>query len=61
MKANRFVFTLLLLLSAVVFRLPAQQTETDRKQVEEVKAKAETGDATAQVDLAICYAKGKTV
>src|ERR1017187_10354791 len=61
MKANRFVFTLLLLLSAVVFRLPAQQTETDRKQVEEIKAKAEAGDAAAQFNLGFSYAQGEGV
>ena len=56
MKAKRLVFTLLLLLSAAVFQLSAQQTETDRnKQVEEVKAKAEAGDADSEFELGLRY------
>ena len=61
MKANRLVFTLLLLLSAAVFRLPAQQTETDRKQLEEVKAKAEAGDADSELQLGLRYSDGEGV
>src|SRR5437870_2557433 len=53
LKVNQLVFTLLLLLSAPVFQLPAQQIETDRKQVEEVKAKAEAGDANSQNQLGL--------
>src|SRR5437773_3728986 len=60
MKANRLMFTLLLL-SVAVFQLAGQQTEPDRKQVEEVKAKAETGDAKAEYDLGLCYANGNNV
>jgi TPR repeat protein len=61
MKANRLVFTLLLLLSAPVFQLLAQQTETDRKQVEEIKAKAEAGDPDSEFQLGVRYALGEGI
>jgi hypothetical protein len=48
MKANQLVLTGLFLLSAAVFQLAAQQNETDRKAVEEIKAKAEAGDADSE-------------
>jgi hypothetical protein len=41
MKANRFLFTVLFLLSAAVFRLPAQQNEADRKVLSEIRAGAD--------------------
>ena len=61
MKVNQLVFTLLLLLSAPFFQLPAQQVETDRKQVEEVKAKAEAGDADSEYRLGLFYYNGEGV
>jgi TPR repeat protein len=61
MKANRLAFTILLLLSAAAFQLPAQQTEIDRKQVEEVKAKAEAGDADSEYRLGLRYSSGNGV
>jgi len=46
MKANRLVWTfLLLLLSAAAFQLHAQQGEADRKLLAEIRAQAEKGDA----------------
>jgi hypothetical protein len=51
MKANRFLFTVLFLLSAAVFRLPAQQNEADRKVLAEIRAGADKGDAKAQYEL----------
>ena len=51
MKANRLVFTLLLLLSVAVFQLPAQQSEEDRKLLAEIRVQAEKGDAQSQSDL----------
>ena len=48
MKENRLVFTVLLLLSAPVFQLPAQQNEADRKLLAEIRAGADKGDAKAQ-------------
>lgn len=61
MKANRLVFTVLLLLSAVVFQLRAEQTRIDRKQVEELIAKAEAGDADSENRLGSCYETGAGV
>jgi len=61
MKENRLAFTLLLLLSAAVFQLPAQQSETGREQFDEIKAKAEKGDAKEQYKLANCYYRGDGV
>jgi TPR repeat protein len=55
MKENRLVFTLLLLLSAPVFQLPAQQNEADRKLLAEIRARAEIGDAQSQFELGAAF------
>jgi TPR repeat protein len=75
MKENRLVvFTVLLLLSAAVFQLPAQQNEARRKSSVDISSKAETSDAErvksyrkaaeqndaiAQFNLAFAYAVGR--
>jgi TPR repeat protein len=59
MKENRLVFTLLFLLSAAVFQLPAQQNEADRKLVAEIRARAEMGDAKSQERLGVAFFLGK--
>jgi TPR repeat protein len=61
MKANRLIFTLLLASSVAVVQLAAQQTTADQKPIEEVKAKAEAGDAKSQVELGFRYKQGKGV
>jgi TPR repeat protein len=61
MKANRFVPTVLLLLSAPVFQLSAQQAETDGKQFEELKAEAEAGDVDSEYQLGFRYYDGEGV
>src|ERR1017187_10075647 len=61
MKTNRLVFMLFLLLIAAVFHLVAQQTKTDQKPIEEVKAKAEAGDASSQLELGLRYHNGEGV
>lgn len=62
MKENRLTWILLLLLPiATVFQLHAQQADADRKLFEEIKAKAEKGEAAAQSDLGFCYDQGKGV
>src|SRR5206468_6802374 len=58
MKANRLVFTVLLLLSAAVFQLRAQQTEADRKLLAEIRAGADKGDAKAQYELGAAFLLG---
>jgi TPR repeat protein len=58
MKANRFLFTVLFLLSAAVFRLPAQQNEADRKVLAEIRARADKGDAKAQYELGRAFFSG---
>src|SRR6266550_3756399 len=58
MKANRFLFTVLFLLSAAVFRLPAQQNEADRKMLAEIRAGANKGDAKAQYELGRAFFSG---
>jgi hypothetical protein len=60
-SANRSVFTVLLLLSAAVLQLPAQQTETARAPFEELKAKAEAGDADSEYQVGLRYYKGEGV
>ena len=62
MKANRQTWVLLLLLLvATAFQLPAQQTDAARKSFEKIKAKAEKGDAEAQLNLGLCYDKGEGI
>ena len=60
MKASR-VITLLLVVSVAVVQLAAQQAKADQKPIEEVKAKAEAGDAKSQVELGRRYDKGEGV
>ena len=59
MKASRLIFTLLLASSVAVVQLAAQQTNADQKPIEEVKAKAEAGDAESEVELGLRYTHGK--
>jgi len=52
MRAKNWWRRLLLLLLVIgAFQLPAQQSETDRKWLAEVRAKAEKGDAHSQYEL----------
>ena len=44
-----------MLLVTLAFRLCAQQNEVDRKQFDEIKTKAEKGDAEAQYKVGLCY------
>jgi TPR repeat protein len=60
MKASG-VITLLLASSVAVLQLAAQQTKADQKPIDEVKAKAEAGDAKSQVELGRRYDKGEGV
>src|SRR6266567_1004056 len=61
MKASRLIFTLLLAASVAVVQLAAQQTKADQKPIEELKAKAEAGDAESQGELGRRYDKGEGV
>ena len=61
MKASRLIFTLRLASSVAVVQLAAQQTKADQKPIEEVKAKAEAGDAESEVELGLRYLDGKDV
>jgi TPR repeat protein len=61
MKAGRLIFTLLLAWSVAVVQLAAQQSKADQKPIEEVKAKADAGDARSQVELGRLYNKGEGV
>jgi hypothetical protein len=53
MRAKRLLLVLLLLLSAAVFQQCGQQTKTERKDADEIRAKAEAGDADSQYRLGI--------
>ena len=61
MKASRLIFTLLLASSVAVVQLTAQKTKADQKPIEEVKAKAEAGDAESEMELGRRYHKGEGV
>jgi hypothetical protein len=58
MKADRSIFTVLLLVTAAVFQLPAQQNEADRKVLAEIRAGAEKREAwTREIQSAKALAK----
>jgi TPR repeat protein len=61
MKASRLIFTLLFASSVAVVQLAGEQTKADQKPIEEVKAKAEAGDAESQMELGLRYARGEGV
>ena len=61
MKASRLMFALLLASSVAVVQLAGQQTKTDQKPIEEVKAKAEAGDAKSQAELGLRFSTGAGV
>jgi TPR repeat protein len=58
MKTNQLLFTVLLLLTAAVFQLPAQQNEADRKVLAEIRAGADKGDAKARYELGRAFFSG---
>src|ERR1035437_3003427 len=58
MKMNRLRWFLVFLLVGVVFQLPAQQGEADRKLLADIRTKAEQGDAQSQDELGIALAEG---
>jgi TPR repeat protein len=60
MKANRLASAFVLIF-AVAVQLPAQHAEAERKHFEEIRGKAEKGDATAQCELGKAYYLGRTV
>lgn len=57
MRTNQLRWVLLFLLIAVL-RLPAQQSEADRKLMSEMRAKAEKGDARSQFELGAALSRG---
>src|ERR1043166_10171824 len=61
MNASRLIFTLLAAASVAVVQLAAQQTNADRKSIDEIKAKAEAGNPESQVELGRRYDKGEGV
>ena len=62
MKATKLVRSLVLpILCVIAFQSLGQQIEADRKRFEEIKTKAENGDADAQFKLAWAYALGEGV
>ncbi len=61
MKTHRLVFTLLVLLSAPVLQLHAEQSQADRELVADFHAKAEKGDAESQYWLGLAFSLGKYV
>src|SRR4029453_4247327 len=58
MKTNQLLFTVLLLVTAAVFQLRAQQNEADRKLLPEIRAGADKGDAKAQYELGRAFFSG---
>ena len=61
MKVNWLRWLLLFLLVGAGFHSPAKQSETDRKLLADVRAKADKGDAVAQYNLGVCYRDGQGV
>ena len=61
MKFNCSLCALVVLLVASVVQSPGQTTDAERKQFEAVRAKADKGDADAQLSVAARYASGDGV
>ena len=61
MKFNRFAGVILLFLVGSTVPLPGQPTEAERREFQAIKARAEKGDAEAQISLASRYANGNGV
>jgi hypothetical protein len=61
MKLSRSIGVILLLLAGSVVQLPGQATDAEHKQFEAIKAKADKGDAEAQLSVASHYANGAGV
>ena len=61
MKANRLIWVVLLLWAGTLAPLPAQDSAADRRRLDEIKARADKGDAEAQVQLAEHYTSGDGV
>lgn len=61
MKANRLAFAVMVLSNATFFPLVAQGAAADHRPLEEIKAKAEAGDAGSEFQLGLCYEKGESV
>jgi TPR repeat protein len=61
MKFNHVLGVLLILLAGAVAQLPGQVSDAEHKQFEAIKAKADRGDAEAQLSLATRYATGSGV
>jgi hypothetical protein len=53
MKVDRSIFTVLLLVTAAVFQLPAQQNEADRRVLAEIRAEADKGNDDATHNMTI--------
>src|SRR5918996_236655 len=58
MKIDRSIFTVLLLVTAAVFQLPAQQNEAERRMLAEICAGADKGDAKARYELGRAFFSG---
>ena len=61
MNASRLIFTLWLVSSVAMVQLVAQETNADRRPIEEVKAKAEAGDPASEAELGLRYKHGEGV
>jgi TPR repeat protein len=61
MKTNHLIVPMRRLLLAVVLTFSLAESKADDPNFASVQAAAEKGDAKAQYELAICYAKGKGV
>jgi TPR repeat protein len=61
MKFRLSLGVILLLLAGWAMQLPGQTTDAERKEFEAVKARADKGDAEAQLNVAFHYANGQGV
>ena len=61
MKFNRWFGALLILLVVSAVQSPGQTTDAERKQFQAVRARADKGDADAQLGVAALYASGRGV
>jgi TPR repeat protein len=61
MKANRLTWVILVLCVGTLLPSLAQESAADRKRLDEIKARADKGDAEALIELAALYSVGSGV
>ena len=61
MNANRLTWAILILWLGTLLPMHAQESAADRRRIDDIKARADKGDAEAQIELSALYTTGNGV